>query len=67
MTRAALAVLVSLPLAGLPAAVALAQVTDFEPVTTEELLAPDDADWLNWRRTLDGQGFRRLCHLNYCQ
>ena len=64
MTRAALALLVSISPFGMLAAVAQAQVTDFEPVTSEELLAPDDADWINWRRTLDGQGYSPLDQIN---
>ncbi len=36
---------------------ALAQERDFEPVTDAMLQDPDPADWLNWRRTLDGWGF----------
>ena len=30
----------------------------FVPVTDEVLQDPDAADWLMWRRTLDGWGFR---------
>ena len=41
-----------------------AQVTDFEPVTTEEPLAPDDGDWINWRRTLNDQGYSPLDEIN---
>ena len=34
---------------------ARAQVGDlFDPVTDQELQDPDPADWLMWRRTLDG-------------
>ena len=29
----------------------------FVPVTDEVLQDPDPADWLMWRRTLDGWGF----------
>ena len=60
MTRVTLALLVSTLLPGPLAPAARAQVTDFEPVTTEELLAPDDGDWINWRRTLNGQGYSPL-------
>ena len=38
---------------------AQAQERDFEPVTDAMLQDPDPADWLNWRRTLDGWGFGR--------
>ena len=42
----------------------LAQSSDgFVPVTDAELQDPDPADWLMWRRTLDGWGFRRLCSI----
>ena len=60
MTRATLVLVVSMLLSGALAPAARAQVADFEPVTTEELLAPDDGDWLNWRRTLNGQGYSPL-------
>ena len=40
----------------------LAQSSDgFVPVTDAELQDPDPADWLMWRRTLDGWGFRNRC------
>lgn len=35
-----------------------AQERDVTPVTDAMLQDPDPADWLNWRRTLDGWGFR---------
>ena len=35
-----------------------AQERDVAPVTDAMLQNPDPADWLNWRRTLDGWGFR---------
>jgi len=38
---------------------ALAQApSEFVPVTDEMLQAPAPGDWLMWRRTLDGWGFR---------
>src|SRR5213592_3391203 len=37
-----------------------AQVREFKPVTEAMLLNPDPADWLNWRRTLDGWGYSPL-------
>ncbi len=39
---------------------AQAQERDFEPVTDAMLQYPDPADWLNWRRTLDGWGYSPL-------
>ena len=43
----------------LPAdAPAQAQDRERAPVTDAMLLDPDPADWINWRRTLDGWGFR---------
>ena len=36
-----------------------AQVESVEPVTDAELQDPGPDDWLMWRRTLDGWGFRR--------
>ena len=37
---------------------ALAQPDDFVPVTDAMLQDPAPEDWLMWRRTLDGWGFR---------
>ena len=37
-----------------------AQDRDFDPVTDAMLESPDPADWLNWRRTLDGWGYSPL-------
>ena len=37
-----------------------AQERDVEPVTDAMLQNPDPADWLNWRRTLDGWGYSPL-------
>ena len=39
---------------------ATAQVADVTPVTEAMLHDPDPADWLNWRRTLDGWGHSPL-------
>ena len=36
----------------------------FVPVEDELLWKPDPADWLSWRRTLDGQGFSPLAEIN---
>ena len=41
-------------------AVASAQVNDYTPVTDGMLQNPDPADWLSWRRTLDGQAHSPL-------
>ncbi len=40
--------------------VGTAQVNDFTPVTDAMLQHPDPADWLSWRRTLDGQAHSPL-------
>ena len=40
--------------------VASAQDLYFTPVTDAMLENPDPADWLNWRRTLDGWGYSPL-------
>ena len=40
-------------------------VSDFVPVTDEMLQDPARDDWLMWRRTLDGWGFRREGRLTY--
>ena len=36
----------------------------FVPVQDELLWKPNPADWLSWRRTLDGQGFSPLTEIN---
>ena len=36
----------------------------FEPVTDEILENPSSADWLHWRRTLDGWGYSPLDQIN---
>ena len=41
-----------------------AQPKAFKPVTDAVLLNPDPADWLNWRRTLDGWGYSPLNQIN---
>ena len=46
------------------AAPATAQDTSVEPVTDAMLLDPDPADWLHWRRTLDGWGYSPLDQIN---
>ena len=44
---------------------AWAQSSDsFTPVTDAMLQAPDPADWLTWRRTLDGWGYSPLDEIN---
>ena len=40
------------------------EVTDFRPVTDEELVNPDPGDWLMYRRTLDSQGYSPLDQIN---
>ena len=42
------------------AAAVQAQDRDFAPVTDAMLENPDPADWLSWRRTLDGWGYSPL-------
>ena len=55
---------VALPLfAPLPGPVA-AQTSDWEQITEERLLHPEDGDWLNYRRTYDVQGFSPLEEIN---
>ena len=38
-------------------------VTSFSPVTDEDLQSPPAADWLSWRRTLDGHGHSPLASI----
>jgi len=40
------------------------EVADFSPVTDQMLQQPPPADWLSWRRTLDGQGYSPLDQVN---
>ncbi len=39
-------------------------LSDWRPVTTAMLNSPEPADWLSWRRTLDGQGYSPLKQIN---
>ena len=39
-------------------------VQDFRPVTDHMLQQPPAADWLSWRRTLDGHGYSPLDQIN---
>jgi hypothetical protein len=41
-----------------PAVAGAQSSAEFVPVTDEMLQNPADGDWLTWRRTLDGWGFR---------
>src|SRR5262245_6365232 len=41
-----------------------ADVGGFKPVTERMLEGPDPADWLHWRRTLNGWGYSPLDQLN---
>ena len=57
----ALALALALPAGAAPAgAQAGAEAAPFEPVTDAMLEDPDPADWLHWRRTLDGWGYSPL-------
>ena len=47
-----------------PAAAPAAAPRPFTPVQDELLWKPNPADWLSWRRTLDGQGFSPLSEIN---
>ncbi|HUG99975.1 MAG TPA: c-type cytochrome, partial [Gammaproteobacteria bacterium] len=40
------------------------EVPGFVPVTERMLLDPPAGDWLNWRRTLDGQGYSPLAQVD---
>ena len=64
MTRVACVLIVATLGLGSFAAVGRTQVRDFEPVTDDELLNPDPGDWINWRRTLNGQGYSPLDQIN---
>jgi alcohol dehydrogenase (cytochrome c) len=43
---------------------ARAQITNFTPVTTAMLDAPDPGDWLHWRRTQNAWGYSPLSQIN---
>ena len=43
---------------------ARAQIENVTPVTDAVLQNPDPADWVNWRRTLDGWGYSPLDQIN---
>ncbi|MAL95535.1 MAG: alcohol dehydrogenase [Haliea sp.] len=40
------------------------RVENYRPVTDALLASPPAADWLSWRRTLDGQGYSPLKQMN---
>ncbi|MEL1251401.1 PQQ-binding-like beta-propeller repeat protein [Aurantiacibacter gilvus] len=59
----------NLALGSLLTALAMTQVVgqtvpDFPGVTDAEIQAPDAADWLSWRRTLDSWGYSPLDQIN---
>ena len=58
--RALLAVYVYAGVAMATGYLGQAQVRDVTPVTDAMLQDPDPADWLSWRRTLDGWGYSPL-------
>ena len=64
LLSAAMAVALVLASAG-PLAAQDGPEADFVPVTDAMLQSPADGDWLMWRRTLDGWGFRRGLLANY--
>jgi len=39
-------------------------LTDFKPVTSDDLRSPPPEDWLSWRRTLDGHAHSPLTQIN---
>ena len=49
----------------LSAGYAVAQLTDYEPVTDDILQNPDPEDWLHWRRTLNSWGYSPLDEINH--
>lgn len=58
MTRPKLTCLIAAALlGGLTPTAVQAHLASFEPITDAELLDPNPADWLNWHRTIDGQGY----------
>lgn len=59
-TRSCLAIASAVVICTLATGPALAQVDNYIPVTDGMLQNPDPADWLSWRRTLDGQAHSPL-------
>ena len=45
-------------------AYSMRSIEGFRTVTTEELNNPPRGDWLNWRRTLDGQSHSPLTQIS---
>ena len=56
--------LITLIASGAHFVVGPAQDRTFEPITNDELLNPNPSDWINWRRTIDGQGYSPLEQIN---
>ncbi len=54
----------SVLLVGAAGATSSAQAQGYVPVTDAMLENPDPADWLSWRRTLDGWGYSPLDEIN---
>ena len=59
-TRSCLTIASAVVICTLATGPALAQVDNYIPVTDGMLQNPDPADWLSWRRTLDGQAHSPL-------
>ena len=60
-SRVFLVVVACAAVIGAPGSVSPAQAqSNFTPVTDAVLQNPDPADWLSWRRTLDGWGYSPL-------
>ncbi|MEP7306948.1 MAG: PQQ-binding-like beta-propeller repeat protein [Acidobacteriota bacterium] len=64
MKRVITIALAALALAGGIAVRAQQPARRFVPVTDAMLVKPDPADWLMWRRTLDGWGYSPLTQIN---
>ncbi len=60
MWRLVLAGLVGMLLTSGGAALAQTSTSDWEPVTANRLLSPQDGDWMSYRRTYDVTGFSPL-------
>jgi len=60
MWRLVLVCVVGVLLAGGSAAFAQTSTSDWDPVTADRLLSPEDGDWMSYRRTYDVTGFSPL-------
>ncbi len=64
MWRLVLVCLVFVLLVDGSTAFAQTSTSDWDPVTADRLLSPEDGDWMSYRRTYDVTGFSPLDQIN---